>query len=57
MGILYEVSTAFCWLCGGYLLPFVHVEFLFSHVFRESNMLADVLVKDDASCTTLVFDV
>lgn len=57
MGILYEVSTVFCLLCEGYLLPFVHVEFLFSHVFRESNMLADVLVKDDASCTTLVFDV
>lgn len=57
MGILYEVSTAFCLLCEGYLLPFVHVEFLFSHVFRQSNMLADLLVKDDASCTTLVFDV
>lgn len=32
-------------------------QFSFSHVYRESNILADVLAKDGASCTSLVFDV
>lgn len=32
-------------------------QFSFSHVYRESNILADVLAKDGASRTSLVFDV
>lgn len=33
------------------------MEFSFSCVYHESNMLADVLDKDGASSATLVFDV
>lgn len=41
----------------GNSLPLFHDAFSFSHVYRESNILADVLPKYGVTHTTLVFDV
>lgn len=59
MGLhFFELSMVYGELGGGDLIYLFHNGFfLFSHVNRECNTLADILGEDGASRASLVFDV